>query len=474
MLSLKNARSESGLRHRGTQLSWGTGLVMAALLWGSLLGCGSSGAGGKTTAEDGHGDSHGGHSHDHGGHGDEGLPADIELSEQARQNLGLKTAEVQLQDFWKKLVVPGQVVNLPGQSERRVSATVQGTIAKVHILAGQTVHPGDPILDLTVTSELLASSQANLLRTLQDIELNDAELKRLAPVSEVGAVSQKQLLEKQYEKRRLETAKQVALQELMVRGLSPVQVKTIIDSKMLIRSFTVTVPEIPEEEAGEVATQNAKKLSYVVEKLDVFPGKLVNPGDELCDLAHHAELQIRGDAFETESKQVYEAISEQWPISATFELGDKEPLERTGLKILYASGVIDPANRSFEFFVPLENEVIQDLPGPEGKTFRSWRFKPGQKVTLHVPVEKLPEHFVVPAEAVASEGAESFVFKVNGKMMVRQPVTVVYKDRRQFVLANDGSVFPGDEIAINQAYAIQLAIKKKQGSGVDMHAGHNH
>ncbi len=457
------------------------GFAMGLSLVLGISGCGGKSAQPSAQGNDDHGHSHGADGgHDHGGHGDTPLPMDIELSEQARLNLGLKTAKVELQDYWKSLVVPGQVVNLPGQSERRINSTVQGTIAKVHVLPGQTVRPGDPLMELAVTSELLASSQANLLRLLQDIELNDAELKRLAPVSEVGAVSQKLILEKQYEKRRLESSKQVALQELMVRGLSPAQVKEIIETKTLVRSFTIAVPHVPDEKVEPVSTSASPEkkpddaVSYVVEKLDVFPGKLVNPGDELCDLAQHAMLQIRGDAFETESKQLYEAISHQWPVTAAFELGDKEPLERTDLKVLYASGVIDPTSRSFEFFLPLANEVIQDQLGPDGRSFRSWRFKPGQKVTLRVPVEKLTELFVIPADAVATEGAESFLFKVNGKMLVRQSIAVVYRDRQKVVVANDGSIFPDDEIAINQAYAIQLAIKKAQGSGVDMHAGHNH
>lgn len=431
------------------------------------------------------------HGHDHGS----AEPSDVvSISEQARQNLALKIGTVEPQDFWKTIVVPGQVANLPGQSERRINASVQGTITKVHVLQGQTVRPGDPLFEVQVTSELLASAQSNLLRILQDIELNDAEIKRLAPVGESGAVSQKIILEKQYEKRRLESARQVQLQELSVRGLSPSQVKNIIEQKLLIRQFTVIVPVAatgPEEankspRPGTSKTQKRllpvvlvdaarpDEAVYVVEQLDVFPGKLVNPGDELCDLALHDVLQIRGEAFETESAQIYRAITERWPVTAVFELGDREPLVRDKLEILYASSVTDPQARSFEFFMTLTNDVIRDQSSPDGRNYRSWRFKPGQQAQLMVPIEKWTDRFVVPSEAVVSEGADSFVFKSNGKLLQRQAVVVEYRDSRQAVLANDGSIFPGDELALNQAYSLNLALKKASGSGVDLHAGHNH
>lgn len=447
----------------------------------------------KPTDEHGDGHGHEGHNHDHGA----SEPADvIAISEQARRNLGLKIAAVEPQDFWKRIIVPGQVVNRPGHSERSINSTVQGTILKVHVLQGQTVRPGDPLFEIQLTSELLASAQSNLLRIVQDVELNEAEIKRLTPIGETGAVSQKLLIEKQYEKRRLESARQVQLQELMVRGLTSAQVKTIVEEKSLIRQFTVRVPVVPrsaedaklsppqtdngppgariQQAVLKSAPLNTEETVFIIERMDVFPGKLVNPGDELCDLALHAILQLRGEAFETESAQIYRAITERWPVTALFELGDREPLKRHDLEILYASSVSDPKARSFEFFLPLTNELIRDQTSADGRSFRSWRFKPGQQVQLLVPVEKWTERFVVPSEAVVSEGADSYVFKTNGKLLQRQAVVIEYRDSRQAVLANDGSVFPGDELALNQAYSLNLALKKASGSGVDLHAGHNH
>jgi len=53
-------------------------------------------------------------------------------------------------------------------------------------------------------------------------------------------------------------------------------------------------------------------------------------------------------------------------------------------------------------------------------------------------------------------------------------VHVEYRDRFSVVVANDGSLFPGDLVALSGAQQMQLALKNKSGGGVDPHAGHNH
>jgi hypothetical protein len=93
---------------------------------------------------------------------------------------------------------------------------------------------------------------------------------------------------------------------------------------------------------------------------------------------------------------------------------------------------------------------------------------------LRVPVEEMPLQIVVPVDAVASEGAEMFVFQQNGSHFDRVPVHVKYRDQYSVVIDNDGSLFPGDVIAMRGAHQMQMALKNKSGGAVDPHAGHNH
>lgn len=428
--------------------------------------------------------------HDEHAHGDENANS-VPLTDQARANLKLQLGPIGLGRYQRQLVLPGVVVEQPGHSERRITTSLPGVITRVHALPGQTVRPGDPLFDLQPTGELLTNAQSELLKSLQEIELVNAELKRLAPLVENGSIPARTKIEKEYELRRLESQKLVQIQELMVRGLSPQQITEMVEHKVLLREFTVYVPGkqpaekphgndhthhsvVPAVLIPERTAESSSELTYTLERINVFPGKLVNPGEELCDLALHTDLYLEGFAFERDSRWLADAVQHARPIEAVFESDEQEPLTRTGLQIRFVDNNLDPQTRTLKFYIPLKNEVLRDNVAGDGIVYRSWRFKPGQKVKLLLPIEEINNVFVVPAEAVVIEGPEAFVFRAAGENMDRIPVVIAERDPRQIAIRNDGHLFPGDQIALNQAYQIQLALKQQQGSGIDPHAGHNH
>ena len=143
--------------------------------------------------------------------------------------------------------------------------------------------------------------------------------------------------------------------------------------------------------------------------------------------------------------------------------------------ILFMDNVVDRRTRTFKFYLPLPNEVLLDSIGPQKEIYRSWRFKPGQKAELEVPVAKMDEVIVLPAEAVVREGPQAFVFVENGQRFECRAVHVRHVGRSNVVVANDGGVFPGEKVAANNAYQIHLAIKKASGEGRGgNHEGHDH
>lgn len=444
-------------------------------------------------------DEHGHSGHDHAGHhlDDEAASGRLTLSEQARQNLGLELVDVELSDFWRTIQIPGVVAEQPGHSERRIPATLVGIVTKIHVFPGQTVKPGDPLVDLQPTGDLLTAAQSALLKTLKDIELVEVELKRITPLVESGSLSAKTKIEKDYERTRLESLQLVQAQELLVRGLSTEQVKKIVDTKTLIRQFTVRVPSVqsieeplgkgkhdPETPVVPVAAKVPEQTEpttdnqfYTVEKIEVFPGKLIQTGDELVGLALHTTLSIDGMAFEREAPLIRRAMQEQWPIRAEFETVDGQPLRRDDLKIRYLDNTVDGATRIQHFYLRLPNTELKSPASEDGLDFRIWTFKPGQFVRLFVPIEHLPNRIVLPAEAVVKDGVEAYVFCTNGKRLERTVVSLEYLDSRQAVIKNDGSLTPGfDVVAKNQAYQLNLELKKKsgEGGGGHSHEGHNH
>lgn len=434
-------------------------------------------------------EAHDEHAHGHGA--EEGTS--LELSEQAWKNLDLKTGDVTRSDYWRRITIPAVVSERPGHSEYRVGATVHGVISRIHVVPGQTVNAGDALFDVQTNGELIAGLQANLLKTIQDVDLATTELKRLEPLIERGDIPGIRGIEKNYELKRLESQRLIQMQELLVRGFTAAQVEQIAENRKLIRQFTVYVPgpENPADGKSAAAGPQSpirqtiaqlasheephpnKPHTYSIERIGVFPGKMIQPGDELCELAVHDELALTGLGFQRDSELITRVLEEQWPISAVFESGENNPLVREKMQIQYADNMVDHDTHLLKFYIPLDNEVVRDTIGPKGVKYRSWRFKPGQRAQLLIPVEHWTDKVVLPTDAVVKEGADAFVFRQNGKLFERVPVVIAYEDGRNSILAEGGPLIPGDVIAMNEAYQLNLALKKSQGGGGDAH-GHSH
>jgi hypothetical protein len=159
---------------------------------------------------------------------------------------------------------------------------------------------------------------------------------------------------------------------------------------------------------------------------------------------------------------------------ATLLVDQRETEEPLELKLLYLADHVDSQSRALRFYLRLPNEIVLDQQTSPDRRYLEWRFKPGQRMELHVPVERWNERIVLPIEAVVDEGAESYAFRQNGNQFDRVPVHVEHRGRSSVVVANNGALFPGDIVAGQGAYQIHLALKNKSGGGMDPHAGHDH
>lgn len=425
------------------------------------------------------------HDHEHEDHGES-----IAVTEQARQNLGLKTTPVNFIDYWKMITVPAAVVEQPGHTHRNIAAPFTGLVTQVFVHPNQLVRPGDRVAELELSGDALAATQTELLQVLREMEVNQQETNRVKKLVAESAVPERNLLQLEYERRRLETQRESKLQQLAVLGLSSEQLDNIVTTKQLMRTFIIAAPELSTEikqhlpqiasiqqtsgTMQQIASPTTDtEWTYTVDSIDIFPGKRVQIGDNLCNLAFHFALFIEGQAFEKEGDQVSAALVNAWPVAARFEASTPEPFVRKNLRILQIDNTIDPVARTFRFYVSLPNEVLLDSVGPLGETYRTWRFKPGQKAQLDVPVKHLSNVVVLPADAVVRDGLDHFVFCANGQRFDKRAVQLLLSANGQAVIANDGGLFPGEVVAANNAYQLNLAIKKAAGQGAGGH-GHDH
>ncbi len=482
-------------------LGWaGLGLFLLVLvftyrLWFPALNAAADGfaetsPGGKAKSEATRGDEHAGH--DHAGHQES---ESIELSRQARANIGLETGEIKLESHPRYINVPALVTERPGETHHKIAAPLTGVVTAVHIVGGETVESGELLFNLRLTHEDLVKAQTEFLTTLGQLDVEHRELARLKKIT-TGAVAQKVVLQRQYEVDKLEAVLKAQRNSLYLHGLSDEQVESIVKDRDLIREMKVRVPFLHADESlheeNEARRQPLKSIStegspspgqdehhveskpFVVSQLNVQTGEAVQTGQTLCVLSDYSELYIEGRAFEQDADEINEAANQHRRVVAFPEQRNQgSPTGVEQLEIEYVANQVERESRALHFYVNLPNEVVRKSARGNHK-FVTWRFKPGQRMQLRVPVEEWQDVIVVPVDAVAQEGPETFVFVENGDYFDRQPVHIKYRDQYDAVIANDGSVFPGDIIALNGAHQLQMAIKNKSGGAVDPHAGHHH
>lgn len=409
-------------------------------------------------------DDHAGHDHGHAGHSD---ATSVELSERGLKNIDFRPLTIELGTYSRRVTVPAMVVERPGRTLLNISAPLTGVISKIYPVEGASIEPGSPLFEIRLTHEELVTAQSDMIRTAEALIVVNRELARLSGLAE-GVVAGKRILEQEYAKQKLEASLRAERQSLLLHGLSEKQVSHILETKTLLESLVIRAPDHLQK--GESCSESH---SYHVQKLPTRVGQQVQAGELLGVIADHCELYVEGRAFEDDALRLREAANRQWDIGASVLVAGKEADRVKGLKVLYLADHIDPQSRAFRFFLALPNEIVSERT-VSGQHFVEWRFKPGQRMELHVPVEKWEEEIVVPVEAVVEEGAERYVYQQNGDHFDQVPVHVKFRDQTSVVIANDGALFPGDVIAARGAYEMHLTLKNQSGGGVDPHAGHNH
>lgn len=407
--------------------------------------------------------------HHDDGHADEADHAElvfIELSPQALKNIAYEPLNVALGTYERTISLPGMVVERPGKSQLRVSAPLTGIVARSYVMQGEAVDPGSPLFDIRLTHEELVSAQGVYLESAEALDVVNAEIERLQSITE-GVIAGRRILEQKYERQKIKARMRAQRQGLLLHGLSEEQVDQIVASRELLKSLTVHAPP------HDCPTCHAEDHPFHVQSLEVQVGQQVTAGDPLCVLADHCELYIEGTAFEEDMMHLREALAADAPIAAEILVATQRQHAVDGLKILYLADQVDRESRALHFYVRLLNEIVLDRREREHR-FVQWRYKPGQRVEIRLPVERWEKRIVVPADAVVSEGAESYVYRQSGDHFHQIPVHVEYRDKQSAVLANDGAVAPGEVIAGHGGYQIHLALKNQSGGAPDPHAGHGH
>lgn len=397
-------------------------------------------------------------------------PSRVVVNEQAQTNLGLVAKSLKPQTYWKTIRVPGMVIDRPGQSDRGVVAPATGVISHVFHFPGDTVQPGDRLFTLMLLSESLHLTQSELFKSTQEIALAESQKARLAAAG--SGLPAARIIEVENQITRLQVAVKTYRQELQIRGFEPALIDSIAEGKF-VKELTISVPLLLSPDSSKEGTVVSagvgdmpnSEARFEVEELKVELGQQVQAGQTLCLISNHQRLAIEGRAFRDETPLLERSVTQGWPVEVDFgEETDDWSAPLAEFHIHHLANTIDASTRTFAFRIPLENQsrVIDD----NGRTQTLWRFRPGQKLRIQVRVEKFENVYVVPADAVAKEGPEAFVFNQNVNTFERIPVRILLHDRRQVVLANDGTLLPGTYVVQSAAEQLNRMLKSGENSGV--------
>ena len=403
----------------------------------------------------------------------------LKLSPQARKNLGLVAKAAKPQTYWRTIQVPGAIVDRPGRSDRGVTSPAVGAVVQIHAFPGDTVKPGDRLFTLRLFSEYLQNTQSELFKATRETQLVKEQRVRLAKAAESGALPESRIIDLDNQLRRQSAAILAYRQDLLTRGLLPSQIDEVTEGKFVSTIDIVAPPPVAEvqrepeieQTALQLIDDRVEGLAYEVQELKAELGQQVQAGQLLSVLANHHSLYLEGHAFKQEAPFLEQAAQNGWPIQVEFAEDDHEhwpSLEQT-FQIRHLANAIDTASRTFDFFIPLTNQSRGYKK--DGQTFVVWRFRPGQRVRLHVPVEELKDVLVLPSAAIVREGPEAYVFRQNGDLFNRINVHVLHEDRLSVVLANDGSITSGLYLAQNGAASLNRVLKAQAASGIraDVH-----
>ncbi len=398
----------------------------------------------------------------------------LELGEQARKNLNLVVKQVRPTDYWRSITIPGVVADRPGISDRGVTSPAVGVVSEIHAYPGDTVRPGQRLVTLRLFSEYLQATQTQLFKASQEAKLVQDQIDRLNVASNSGAISGSRLIEQRNELQRQQTLIQASKQELLNRGLNPEQIALVTQGNF-ISTIEVTAPQSRPHETvldGLVMTDEqtvgykaADDVAYELHALGVELGQTVQAGDLLANLANHQYLYVVGHAFKREAGLLEQATQSKAPLRIEFAEDSSElwPTNEQQFQIRHLANTIDVATRTFDFFVPLINQSRSYQQ--EGKTFLVWRFRPGQRTRIEVPIEKFVNVFVLPSEAVVREGPIAYAYQQNGDLFKQLSVHIVCEDRDHVILANDRSITSGTFLAQNAAASLRRVLKAQSASG---------
>lgn len=311
-----------------------------------------------------------------------------------------------------------------------IYSQVTGTVKKIHVHLGQTVEPGQLLMELDIpdaenrlhqAQSTLAAAEAELMRAQaggQSQRLMEArtslvqaennwkiardKLARCETLFQQGAVSQEELDKASAEARISEVLYQKALVELKAaEGSSAAEIKSLQASVEAARSNLELVRR-QTAQSGLMASRKGQVMS-----IGVNPGDIVTAGTQLVTIGNIENLLIQADITEADVSRV--KVGQRVKITAA-AIPDASYYGRVKEIGLEAVSKVKQSNQSEASAIPVTVTVDKGTG-----------LRPGYNVDLEITASVNDKALVVPYESLIVKGGKTSVYLIrNGKALLKR------------------------------------------------------
>jgi len=360
------------------------------------------------------------------------LNGHLTLSAQARDAIGLQTAEVVVGTVASTLKVYAESVT-PWQAKAFGSAQIAGRIAKLLVRPGDLVEQNQIIAQLS--SRELELVKLDYLQATNELGLNQRLLEMARPSALAGAVPMQRLLD-------IENAVEQSRNRLDVAGIRAQTLGVCLDDSSSSQSVPLYYP-IRSPIAGQVLHS------------DLAEGKYVEAFEHLFEMVNRDEVWVRLQLLE---KDFFKT-----------KVGNRVKIEFPGASIS-VEGIIDridagldPQTLVSSAWITLANPAI--IPGYVGRG------------TIYTSEQA--EKLTVPHSAVYSDGLQNYVLVEEAStrtsaeyrkktIRVGKRILEAQKPTEPMVEVLQGDIYPGDRVVVKGGHELSslffLGVLKLSGS----------
>ena len=342
-------------------------------------------------------------------------PSKFSVANAQMQALGIQTAPLQNQTESVRISFPAQVV-IPPNAEQVISSPVTGLISQLLVQPNQRVRAGAPLV--RIASQELGQLQLQLLQANARAKLARQAAKREQDLFDEGLIAQRRVQEAQAALQEAEATLTQARTALRLSGMS----MSVIDK--------IAASGDPQDSLVLAATQ-----AGVVTEIKAKPGQRVDPTTPLLHLAQTDTLWLE--------IQVPVTQSNSWAPGTKLKVQGRDVTAH----ILSSSAMVASGSQ-----MVVLRALVQGKAG---------QVRPGELLTVELPVAATAGGWDLPLSAVAHDGDQGYVFVRTPDGFEARPVKVSASSGQRVRV--QGPIKAGEEVAISGVVALKGAWLNEKG-----------